>query len=44
MTGLLVYGGYGMNHSTLERETESMPSTFSLDEDISPLVGNEDPY
>jgi hypothetical protein len=46
-TGLLIYGGYGVSHSTLERESVSM-SAFSPEEDNSPLVNllvmNEDTY
>ena len=44
VTGLLIYGGYGMNHSQLERESVTTSSLFSPDEDLSPLVVNEDPY
>ncbi|KZS20239.1 putative Cationic amino acid transporter [Daphnia magna] len=35
--GLLIYGGYGIGHSTLEREAASF-STFMPEEDTSPLV------
>ncbi len=46
-TGLLVYGGYGASHSTLERESV-MLSAFSPEDDNSPLVNllvmNEDTY
>ncbi|XP_046651671.1 cationic amino acid transporter 3-like isoform X1 [Daphnia pulicaria] len=45
--GLLVYGGYGASHSTLERESV-MLSAFSPEDDNSPLVNllvmNEDTY
>jgi hypothetical protein len=46
-TGLLIYGGYGASHSTLERESVSL-AAFSPEEDNSPLVNllvmNEETY
>nr|CAH0110212.1 unnamed protein product [Daphnia galeata] len=45
--GLLIYGGYGASHSTLERESVSL-AAFSPEEDNSPLVNllvmNEETY